>query len=281
MSKSITLHGKKVTVTSADDSGYLSLTEIAKSVNGDGSLIDSWLKSKDTLEYLAVWESIHNSENFNSLEFAGIRSDAGSNRYSISVKEWREKTNAVGIYAKAGRHGGTFAHVDIALEFATWLSPELRLHVIKEFQRLKADENRQQLPEWNLNRTLAKVNYRLHTDAVRDKLIPPTLAKKDIKFVYASEGDLVNKAVFGQTAKEWRDANKGKVGNIRDSASVEQLLVLANIESYNSVLVRQGRSQSERIKELNEVARSQLKALMELPAVKSLKPPPLLNPKTP
>lgn len=277
MTKSITLHGTKVRVTSADDDGFISLTEIAKSVGGNGSQIDSWLKSKDTLEFLAVWETLNNPD-FNSLEFAGIRADAGTNRYSISVKEWREKTKAVGIYAKAGRHGGTFAHKDIALEFATWLSPQLRLYVIKEFQRLKAEEEQHQLPEWNINRTLARVNYRLHTDAVKNNLIPPTLEKKDIGIVYATEADLVNKAVFGMTAKEWRQANKGRGGNIRDHATVEQLLVLANIESYNSILIGQGKSQAERIKELNAIARSQLKALTDLPAVESLKPPPLLKP---
>ena len=218
-----------------------------------------------------------NNPNFNSLEFEGIRNEAGTNRFAISSKEWISKTGAVGIIAKAGRYGGTFAHKDIALEFASWLSPTLRLYIVKEFQRLKEEENRQGDPEWSINRTLAKINFRLQTDAVKRKLIPPTLAKKDIGFVYASEADLVNVAITGHTAKEWRTANVDKEGNLRDYLSVEQLLVLANIESYNSILIDQGISQSDRLRELNIRAREQMKALTSIPAVQTLKAPPLLK----
>jgi KilA-N domain len=276
MTKSITIQGKKVTVLPHEDQDYICLTEIAKSAGGDGSQVETWLRNKNTLEFLAVWEALYNPD-FNSHDFVVIRNDAGTNRFNLSVKEWVKRTKAIGIVAKAGRHGGTYAHKDIALEFASWLSPALRLYVIKEFQRLKEDEERQQLPEWGINRTLAKVNYRLHTDAVKRRLIPPTVTGKESGFIYANEADLINKAVFGMTAKEWKTANPGKDGNIREQASVEQLLVLANVESYNSILIDQGKSQQERIKELNSIARSQLKAMTDLPAVKTLKPPPLLS----
>lgn len=273
MSKSIKIQGKKVAVIPHDNEDYICLTDIAKSMGLDGSQVDSWIRNKNTLEFLAFWEALNN-ESFNSLEFEGIRNEAGTNRFALSVKEWITKTGAIGIVARAGRYGGTFAHKDIALEFASWLSPALRLYVIKEFQRLKEEENLHQLPEWSINRTLAKVNYRLHTDAVKKRLIPPTLSKKDSGF--ASEADVINKAVFGKTAKEWRTANPGRDGNIREQASVEQLLVLANIESYNSILIDQGMPQSERLKELNARARTQIKAMTTVPAVRTLKPPPLL-----
>lgn len=277
MNKIITIDGSPVTVVSRDHEDYVCLTEIAKSSGGDGSQVETWLRNKNTLEFLAVWESLNNPL-FNSHEFVGIRNDAGTNRFNLSVKEWVTKTAAIGIYAKVGRTGGgTFAHKDIALEFASWLSPALRLYVIKEFQRLKEDEDRQRLPEWGVNRTLAKVNYRIHTDAVKRNLIPPTLTRKDTGLIYASEADLINKAVFGCTAKEWKTANPNKDGNIRDYASVEQLLVLANIESYNSILIEQGRDQKDRIIELNGIARSQLEAMNNVPSLKNLKPPPLLS----
>ena len=276
MGKSITIQGKKVSVISQDHEDYICLTEIAKSAGGDGSQVETWLRNKNTLEFLAVWESLNNPK-FNSHEFVGIRNDAGTNRCNLSVKEWVSKTEAVGIIAKAGRRGGTFAHKDIALEFAAWLSPTLRLYVIKEFQRLKEQENLHQSPEWGVNRTLAKVNYKLHTDAVKRRLIPPKVTGKDTGMIYAGEADLINKAVFGLTAKEWRTANPDLEGNIREHASVEQLLVLANVESYNSILIEQGKSEQERITELNAIARSQLQAMTNIPAVKTLKPPPLLS----
>jgi KilA-N domain len=218
-----------------------------------------------------------NNKDFNSLEFEGIRNEAGTNRFALSVKEWIGKTGAIGIFAKTGRYGGTFAHKDVALEFASWLSPALRLYVIKEFQRLKEEETRQGDPEWGINRTLAKINFRLQTDAVKRKLIPPSLPKKKAGFIYASEADLANIAVTGITAKDWRASNPEKEGDQRDYLSVEQLLVLANIESYNSILIEQGMSQPERLKEFNTRAREQLIAMTKIPSVKSLKAPPLLS----
>lgn len=276
MSKSLNIQGTKVAIIPYENEEYICLTDISKSMGGDGSHVETWLRNKNTLEFLAVWENLNN-EDFNSHEFVGIRNEAGTNRFNLSVKEWITKTGAVGVVAKAGRYGGTYAHKDIALEFASWLSPALRLYVIKEFQRLKEEEALHNRPEWSINRTLAKINYRLHTDAVKKKLIPPTISKKDAHIIYANEADLINKAVFGKTAKEWRLANPKKEGNIRDYASVEQLLVLANIESYNSILITQGFSQPDRLKELNDLARTQLIALTDVPAIQTLKPPPLLK----
>ncbi len=276
MTKSITVKGTKITVISQEHEDFICLTDIVKAIKGGDQLIKNWLQTKNTVEYLGVWEELNNPD-FNLVEFHQIRSDAGSNAFLLSVKQWIAKTNAIGIVAKAGRYGGTYAHKDIALEFASWLSPALRLFIIKEFQRLKADESVRLGPEWSINRTLAKVNYRIHTDAVKKRLIPPALSKKDASLVYANEADLINKAVFGKTAKEWRTANPDKKGNVRDHASVEQLLVLANIESYNSILIEQGMSQSERIITLNKEARRQFKSISETPAVRFLKPPPLLK----
>ena len=276
MSKSIRIQGKKVALIPHENEDYVCLTDITKSLGLDGSQVDGWLRNKNTLEYLAVWESLNNP-NFNSLEFEGIRNEAGTNRFAISSKEWISKTSAIGIVARAGRYGGTFAHKDIALEFASWLSPTLRLYIVKEFQRLKEEENRYGDPEWGINRTLAKINFRLQTDAVKRRLIPPNLPKKKIGFVYANEADVVNVAITGMTAKEWRTANPDKDGNLRDYLSVEQLLVLANIESYNSILIDQGMAPNDRVNELNAIARDQMKAITAIPAVKSLKAPPLLK----
>lgn len=276
MNKSITVQGSKVTIISKENEDYICLTDMVKSQKGGDQLIKNWLQTKNTIEFLGVWEELNNPD-FNLVEFHQIRSEAGSNAFLMSVKQWIAKTGAGGIIAKAGRYGGTYAHKDIALEFASWLSPALRLFIIKEFQRLKEEEAQQFGPEWSINRTLAKVNYRIHTDAVKRRLIPPTLSKKDVGFVYASEADVINKAVFGKTAKEWRTAYPGESGNIRDHASVEQLLVLANIESYNSILIEQGIQQSERLVTLNAEARRQFTSITQAPAVKSLKPPPLLK----
>ncbi len=278
MSKAIIIPGGKVSVITREHEDYICLTDMVKRMGGTGSQVETWLRNKNTLEFLGVWEVINNPH-FNSHEFVGIRNESGTNRFNLSVKEWIRKTGAVGIIATPGRYGGTFAQKDIALEFASWLSPELRLYIIKEFQRLKADEDRQTDPEWAIRRTLAKVNYRLHTDAIKKRLVPPTITAKDAGLIYASEADLINKAITGMTAKEWRAVNPDKEGNMRDYLSVEQLLVLANIESYNSILIDQGKSQSERILELNSRARDQLKALTASPSVKALKAPPLLAPK--
>ncbi len=278
MSKSITVLGGKVSVVSHSSEDYICLTDIAKRAGGDGTQVETWLRNKNTLEFLGVWESINNPH-FNSHEFVGIKNEAGTNRFNLSAKEWILKTGAIGIIAKAGRYGGTFGQKDIALEFASWISPQLRLYIIQEFQRLKADEARQTDPEWAIRRTLAKVNYRLQTDAVKKKLIPPTVSSKDAGMIYASEADVINKALTGETAKEWRTRNPDKEGNLRDYLSVEQLLVLANLESYNSILIDKDMPSSERLPELNGRARDQLRSLTNITAMKSLKAPPLLQSK--
>ena len=209
---------------------------------------------------MGIWESIYNS-GFNSGEFAIIKSQAGLNSYKLSVKEWVEKTNAIGLRATAGRYGGTFAHRDIAFEFGMWISPEFKIYLIKEFQRLKEDENRRLSLAWNLNRTLAKINYRLHTDAIQTHLIPPEVTAKQAAITYANEADLLNVALFGQTAREWRDANPGKDGNMRDDATLEQLLVLANLENMNAEFIHMTLPQSDRIKRLNAIAIRQMQTL--------------------
>jgi len=209
--------------------------------------------NRNTIELLGFWESIYNP-NFKPLEFEGFRKQAGLNSFVMTPKRWIENTNAIGIISKSGRYGGTFAHKDIAFEFASWISIEFKLYVIKEFHRLKSDKNDRLKLEWNLQRTLAKVNYHIHTDAIKENLIPKELSKSQISFVYANEADLLNMALFGLTAKQWRDANPDKDGNVRDQATIEQLVVLSNLESINAVLINQGLSQSERLKQLNQIA---------------------------
>ena len=211
------------------------------------------------------------NRNFNYGEFAIIKSHAGLNSYKISVKEWVEKTNAIGIRAKAGRYGGTYAYKDIAFEFGMWISPQFKIYLVKEFQRLKSEENDRLQLEWNLQRTLAKVNYQIHTDAIKENLIPQEITKQQASFVYANEADLLNVALFGITAKEWRENNPDKTGNIRDYATLEQLVVLSNMESVNALLIRQGLSQSERLLQLNKVAITQMKSLLASNTMKKLK----------
>ena len=227
-------------------------------------------QNKDTVLFLGVWEKINNPD-FNSPEFEGIKNEAGRNSFYLSAKKWIDLTHARGLIASAGRYGGTYAHKDIAFEFGSWLSPEFKLYLITEFQRLKDEENDRLKLGWNLQRTLAKINYRIHTDAIRDILIPPTLSKKHAVFQYASEADILNVALFGKTAKEWREANPKANGNIRDQASLEQLVVLTNLESLNSVLIRQGLSQADRLQKLNEIAISQITTLLASSTVKRLK----------
>ena len=208
---------------------------------------------------------------FNSIEFDGIKNKSGSNSFSLTPKRWIEQTAAIGIVSKAGRYGGTFAHKDIAFEFATWLSAEFKFYLIKEFQRLKEDENDRLKLEWNIQRTISKINYRIHTNAIKENLIPKEITKQQINFVYANEADLLNVALFGITAKEWRDKNSTSKGNIRDEATIEQLVVLSNMESINSLLIRKNLSQNERLVELNKVAISQMKSLLENNNLKKLK----------
>ena len=222
------------------------------------------------MEYLGVWEKIKNPD-FNYPECGVIGQEAGTNRFMMSVGQWIDRTKAIGMLAKAGRYGGTFAHKDIAFHFAMWLSPEFQIYLVNEFQRLKDDENSRLKLEWNLQRTLAKVNYQIHTDAIKENLIPKEITKQQASFVYANEADLLNVALFGITAKEWRENNPDQKGNIRDISTLEQLVVLSNMESINALLIGQGLSQSERLIQLNKVVINQMKSLTESKAIKKLK----------
>lgn len=248
---------------------YISLTDMAKSQMQEAIII-KWLSLKSTIEYLGEWETLYNS-NFNYTEFGTIKNSAGSNSFVLSVKQWIEQTGAVGITAKAGRYGGTYAHKDIAFHFGMWISPRFQLLLIKEYQRLKAEENDRLKLGWNLQRTLAKVNYRIHTDAIKENLIPPTLSKDKINFVYADEADMLNMALFGMTAKQWREANPEMTGNIRDAATIEQLVVLSNLESINAVLIHQGLPQPERLQQLNSIAITQMRSMLGNKQLKKLK----------
>ena len=262
-SSKIEVKGTEITILKDGEHDFISLTDMLKAKDGD-FFISDWLRNRNTVEFLGIWESVYNP-NFNYGKFATIKSQAGLNSYKISVKEWVEKTNAIGLKATAGRYGGTYGHADIAFEFGMWISAEFKIYLIKEFQRLKADENDRLKLEWNLQRTLAKVNYYIHTDAIKENLIPSELSKTQTSFVYANEADLLNVALFGITAKQWRDANTEAEGNIRDMATIEQLVVLSNLESINAVLIHQGLSQSERLIQLNKIAITQMKSLINRP----------------
>ena len=266
----IEVKGAAITVLSQGETDYISLTDMLKAKDGE-FFISDWLRNRNTVEFLGIWESIFNPA-FNSGEFATIRSMAGLNSYKLSVKEWVEKTNAIGLRASAGRYGGTYAHPDIALEFGMWISPEFKLYLVKEFRRLKDDESRRLSLAWNLNRTLSKLNYRIHTDAIREHLIPPQVTPAQAAFTYASEADLLNVALFGQTARQWRDANPGLDGNMRDHASIEQLLVLANIEAMNAEFIHMSLSQGERVQRLNQIAIRQMRSLTS-DSVRALRAP--------
>ncbi|MBS1503664.1 MAG: KilA-N domain-containing protein [Bacteroidetes bacterium] len=267
--KTITVKGAVITIIKENDNDFISLTDMLKAKDGD-FFISDWLRNRNTVEFLGIWESIYNP-GFNYGEFAIIKSQAGLNNYKISVREWVEKTNAIGLKATAGRYGGTYAHKDIAFEFGMWISAEFKIYLIREFQRLKDEENDRLKLDWNLQRTLAKVNYHIHTDAIKENLIPKQLDKTQINLVYANEADLLNMALFGITAKQWRDANPNAGGNIRDDATIEQLVVLSNLESINAVLIHQGKSQRERLQQLNTVAITQMKSLVNSKIVKKLK----------
>jgi hypothetical protein len=267
--KTINVKGTDITVIKEGELDFISLTDMLKAKDGD-FFISDWLRNRNTIEYIGIWESIYNPT-FNYGEFAIIKSQAGLNSYKISVKEWQEKTNAIGLKATAGRYGGTYAHPDIAFEFGMWISAEFKIYLIKEFQRLKEDENDRLKLEWNLQRTLAKVNYHIHTDAIKENLIPKELSKTEVGFVYADEADMLNMALFGITAKQWRDANPNSKGNVRDEATIEQLVVLSNMESINAVLIQQGLQQTERLIQLNKIAITQMKSLYENSSMKKLK----------
>ena len=257
----IEVKGTEISIIHGVSGDFISLTDMLKAKDGD-FFISDWLRNRNTVEFLGIWESVHNPA-FNYGEFATIRSQAGLNSYKISVKEWVAKTNAIGLQAQAGRYGGTYAHKDIAFEFGMWISPEFKIYLIKEFQRLKDDENQRLSLSWNLNRTLSKLNYRIHTDAIKTHLIPPEVTPARAAMTYASEADILNVALFGQTAREWRDANPKLDGNQRDHATIEQLLVLANIESMNAEFIHLQISQGIRLSRLNEIAIRQMKTLTD------------------
>ncbi len=262
-SRRITILGESITVATND---YISLTDMLKAKDGD-FFISDWLRNRNTVEYLGVWERIHNP-GFNYGEFATIKSSAGLNSYKISVKEWVAKTGAIGLTAKAGRYGGTYAHKDIAFEFAMWISAEFKIFLIKEFQRLK-DEEQKQLG-WDIRRNLTKINYRIHTDAIKHNLIPATLSKQQINHIYASEADILNMALFGKTAAQWRTENPDESGNLRDFANVSQLVCLANMENLNAVFINEGLEQNERLTRLNQIAIQQMKVLLEDKIIRKL-----------
>ena len=248
---------QKISYIKIENEDYISITDMLKSKDGD-FFVSDWLRNRNTIEFLGIWEEIHNP-NFNYGEFAIIKSQAGLNSYKISVKEWTEKTGAIGIISKAGRYGGTYAHKDIAFAFGMWISPKFKLLLIKEFERLKAEEQKQ--IGWNAKRELSKINYRIHTDAIKNNLIPKELNKSQINSVYAEEADVLNMALFGMTAKEWRTNNPDLDGNIRDYATMNELICLANLENLNSVFIKEGLKQSERLEKLNKIAISQMKIL--------------------
>ena len=243
---------------------YISITDIARYKSDEPKdVIKNWMRGKDTLEFLGLWEQLHNP-NFKGVEFDSFKNQAGANAFTMSPKKWIETTDAIGIVSKSGRYGGTYAHSDIAFEFASWISPEFKLYIIKDYKRLKSEENSRLSLNWNLNRELSKLNYRIHTDAIKANLIPPELTPLQISYTYASEADMLNVVLFGKTAKQWRDANPNEDGNIRDHATIYQLLVLANMESYNAILIQQGKSQAERMKLLHELAVQQMTTMSSL-----------------
>ena len=267
--KKLSVKGTEVTISVEKEGEYISLTDMLKAKDGD-FFISDWLRNRNTVEFLGIWESVNNPD-FNYGEFAIIRSQAGLNNYKISVKEWNEKTNAIGLKASTGRYGGTYAHIDIAFEFGMWISAEFKVYLIQEYKRLKEDENNRQKLDWNLQRTLAKVNYTIHTDAIKERLIPEKLTAKQTSLVYASEADLLNMALFGKTAADWRAEYPDAKGNMRDDATLEQLVVLSNLESIDAVLIRQGLNQSERLTQLNQIAITQMTSLVNNANLKKLK----------
>jgi len=266
---SINVQGTAISVLSQSDEDYICITDMATKF-GDSDLIYNWMRNRNTLEFLGIWEQLHNPD-FKGLEFETFKKEAGLNSFSLTPKKWIAATKAIGLQSKAGRYGGgTYAHKDIAFEFGSWLSPEFKLYLIKEFQRLKESENQRLSLEWNLNRTLSKLNYAIHTDAIKEHIIPNLITADQEKYVYANEADLLNAALFGKTAKQWRDENPDNKGNMREEANIEQLLVLANIESMNAEFIRMGLSQKERLKKLNAIAISQLQTLVGNASIKKL-----------
>ncbi len=273
---------KRITIISVQDEevrllnhkigDFISLTDIAKYRNSEEpfSVINNWMRSRSTIEFIGLWEKLNNPV-FKPIEFDRFRNEAGNNYFVLSPQKWIRTTSAIGIVSKSGRYGGTYAHIDIAFEFASWISSEFKLYLITEFKRLKQDESKQKQLDWNLQRTLSKINYRIHTDAIKSNLIPKEITRQQENFMYANEADLLNVALFGITAKQWIDANLDKKGNIRDTASLEQLVVLSNLESINALLIDQGLQQHKRLLQLNRIAITQMKSLVENNSIKKLK----------
>ncbi len=257
------VQGTKIKLSYKDNKDYISLTDIAKYKDKGRTdyIIQNWLRIRSTIEFVGLWEKIHNPT-FKPVEFDGFRNAAGSNSFSLTAKKWIKRTNAIGIYSMSGRYGGTYAHKDIAFEFASWISAEFKLYFIKEFQRLKENEQKSKNLEWDIKRDLARINYKIHTDAIKENLLPPKILKKQERKIYADEADVLNVALFGKTAKEWRQHNKGKKGNIRDYANITQLICLSNLENLNSFFIKEGIEQSKRLCRLNEIAIDQMKRLV-------------------
>jgi len=269
----INVKGTEITVLSVgspDD--FISLTDIAKHKNPNepNVVVANWMRNRNTIEYLGIWEQLNNP-NFNPLEFEGFMNEAGANAFTLSPKRWIESINAVGLIVKSGRGGGTYAHKDIAFKFASWISAEFELYIIKDYQRLKSDENSRISLDWNVNRILAKVNYKLHTNAIKENLIPPELTPRQKSNVYANEADLLNTVLFGTSAYEWRKSNPDKDGNMRDYATIEQLLVLANLENINAVFIEQSMPQVERMDALYAIAKSQMEAILNTKSLVEMK----------
>lgn len=256
----ITVDGTDIQVLQINEDDYISLTDMVRNIENGSALIEKWLRNKNTIEFLGIWEEMYNVD-FNTTEYEAILMEAGLNRFIMSVKQWVARTNSRGIVAKAGRYGGTYAYKDIAFEFASWVSPQFKLYLIKEFERLKKEE--QALLGWTAKRELAKINYRIHTDAIKENLIPPELTPQQTSIVYASEADVLNMALFGLTAKQWREKNLEKKGNIRDYASINELICISNMENINAVLIEDGMCQSERLVKLNKIAIHQMSILEE------------------
>ena len=259
-----TIHANGVDIgiyTQDFENEFISLTDIARYKSDDPTaVIQNWMRNRDVIEFLGLWERLHNPD-FKPLEFEGFKKQAGANAFTMSPKKWIEATDAIGIVSKAGRYGGTYAHSDIAMSFATWISPEFQLYIMKDYRRLKTDENSRLSLNWNLNREISKLNYRIHTDAIKENLIPPELTPAQVEYTYANEADMLNVVLFGKTAKQWKNENPTEKGNMRDVATLNQLLVLANLESYNAVLINQGKSQKERMELLRQLAVQQLQTL--------------------
>lgn len=258
----INVKGREISIINKKEEDYICLTDIAryKSVDRTDDLIRNWLRNRNTIEFLGIWEQLNNPS-FKPVEFDGFRKQAGLNSFTLTPSQWIEKTGAIGIISKQGRYGGTYAHKDIAFEFASWVSVEFKLYLIKEFQRLK-DEERKQLG-WDIRRNLARINYRIHTDAIKENLVPPELTKRQIDLIYASEADVLNMALFGMTAKDWRDKHPGNKGNIRDYADVSQLVCLSNLENLNALFIRENMPQGERLQKLNQIAIQQMRLLTD------------------